>query len=236
MIKKDATKKVSTKTQKTTKTKSKKPLESPVKKTVKKKTETKKKVNTVKKRKVETKNTRPVKKVAKATSFPIVEYYDLPYKYDQTTVKVLAQTPKVLFVYWDISEILKQEFPDNSYPVLIVHNTTLNYAYEVVIDDFANSWYLHINDPSSHYVIDYGRKLKNNPGQYFYITTSNVLEAPNDHILFEKAPEYVEFKNIKTGYHKKIKFKTSSVYHIYKDLSKELIHSMPTSNMNIPRR
>ena len=34
----------------------------------------------------------------------IVEYYDLPYRYNQTVVKVLAQTPNTLFVYWDISD------------------------------------------------------------------------------------------------------------------------------------
>ena len=28
----------------------------------------------------------------------ILEYYDLPYRYNQTTVKILAQTPSILFV------------------------------------------------------------------------------------------------------------------------------------------
>ena len=32
------------------------------------------------------------------------EYYDLPYKYNKTVVKILAQTPKTLFVYWEISD------------------------------------------------------------------------------------------------------------------------------------
>ena len=34
----------------------------------------------------------------------VVEYYDLPYRYNQTVVKVLAQTPTTLFIYWDISD------------------------------------------------------------------------------------------------------------------------------------
>lgn len=34
----------------------------------------------------------------------VLEYYDLPYRYNQTTVKLLAQTPNSLFVYWDISD------------------------------------------------------------------------------------------------------------------------------------
>ena len=34
----------------------------------------------------------------------IIEYYDLPFRYNQTTVKILAQTPTNLFIYWDISD------------------------------------------------------------------------------------------------------------------------------------
>ena len=34
-----------------------------------------------------------------------VEYYDLPYRYNETTVKILAQTPTTLFIYWDISDM-----------------------------------------------------------------------------------------------------------------------------------
>ena len=36
--------------------------------------------------------------------FDISEYYDLPTKYEKTVVKILAQTPNTLFVYWDISQ------------------------------------------------------------------------------------------------------------------------------------
>ena len=32
------------------------------------------------------------------------EYYDLPYRYNKTVVKILAQTPTNLFVYWEISD------------------------------------------------------------------------------------------------------------------------------------
>ena len=34
----------------------------------------------------------------------IVEYYDLPYRYNQTVIKILAQTPHSIFIYWDISD------------------------------------------------------------------------------------------------------------------------------------
>ena len=42
--------------------------------------------------------------------FALSEYYDLPYFYGQTVVKILAQTPNTLFVYWDISEKDREKF------------------------------------------------------------------------------------------------------------------------------
>ena len=90
----------------------------------------------------------PTKKVE------VLEYYDLPYRYNETIVKLLYQTPTTLFVYWDISDEDKQKYIKqygeyffyNTKPVLIVKNKTLHYQYEVEINDFANSWYLQVND------------------------------------------------------------------------------------------
>ena len=77
----------------------------------------------------------------------VIEYYDLPYRYNQTVVRVLAQTPTTLFIYWDISDVdranfVKQygeDFFNNTKPVLVIHNNTMHYSFEIEIDDFANS-------------------------------------------------------------------------------------------------
>jgi len=149
-----------------------------------------------------------------------LEYYDLPYRYNETVVKILAQTPKRLFVYWDISDKDKQtylnafgeHFFEDTYPVLLVHNENKNYTTEVVINDFANSWYLNINDPRDKYTIQLGRKFKIHPqiyekledkkislyNDYLFIVKSNKLEVPNDHILFEEFKPYVKYRNVKT--------------------------------------
>ena len=50
------------------------------------------------------KQTKAVSKSKQSKSINLLEYYDLPYRYNQTIVKILAQTPKTLFVYWDISD------------------------------------------------------------------------------------------------------------------------------------
>ena len=182
------------------------------------------------------------KKVAKSKSTAFTaEYYDLPFRYNRTVVKILAQTPKNLFVYWEISDedrsALKKQYGEYFFeitkPVLVVYNETLDYRFEVDIDDFANSWYLHVNDSNSEYKIELGRRpipvnynyipdydiTKNGPIEelktpYFYISSSNELDAPNDRILFNKISK-VYFRNIKTN--ELIKKDISDFSNIYKD-------------------
>lgn len=155
----------------------------------------------------------------------VLEYYDLPYRYNQTTVKLLAQTPNSLFVYWDISDDDKNEFikkyGENFFietkPVLLIHNETMNYTFEVEINDFANCWYLHVNDAKCSYKIELGRKYKNykkvdESSDYIYISSSNEMDAPNDHILFNILNNSVYFKNVKTN--KREKRNISSIFSI----------------------
>ncbi len=183
------------------------------------------------------------KKVTKRVSKPLetVEYYDLPYRYNQTVVKLLAQTPTTLFIYWDISDkdrkTFEEQYGENFFnetkPVLIVHNDTLNYSFEVDINDFANSWYLHVADSKCDYRIELGRrpiikKDKLEHTDYIYVTTSNELEAPNDRILLNKEQKMVYFRNVKTGATQEKQFASLSfmrnmgkIYNIY-DLYKTI--------------
>lgn len=174
-----------------------------------KKTTTKKSTST----KTTTKKTthKSTKKTATTKKAQIVEYYDLPYRYNQTVVKVLYQTPKTLFIYWDISDkdrkFFEKQYGENFFtntkPILIIHNKTLGYSFEVEINDFANSWYLHVNDSKCDYKVELGRrpimKSKEINTDYIYVTASNEIEAPNDRILFNKDQKMVYFRNVKTG-------------------------------------
>ena len=163
------------------------------------------------------------KTVKKEEVLTSLEYYDLPYRYNQTIVKLLAQTPNTLFIYWDVSdedvrklqETYGNDFFYNTKPVLIVHNETKNYSFEVEINDFANSWYLHVSDTDCKYSIEFGRKFINNnysnnsnennfiQDNYVYITSSNELITPNDHILLSdfkfNENTVIKFKNIKNN-------------------------------------
>lgn len=140
------------------------------------------------------------KKKLVATS---IEYYDLPNKYNKTMVRVLFQTPKKLFVYWEISDIdrenlIKQNgenFFTTSTPFLVIQNETLNYSFEIEINDYANSWYFNVPDSNCKYSVELIRKFNNRPIQ---IKSSNELEVPNNHILFEQNRREVFFINVKT--------------------------------------
>ncbi len=150
-------------------------------------------------------------KKVKSEPINILEYYDLPYRYNQTIVKILAQTPKMLFVYWDISDTDRKKYEEHygsnffahSHPVLIIHNQTMNYSFELEINDFANSWYIQVNDANCKYNVELGRRpnqyLSELKEPYVYISSSNPMDFPNDHILFEKAKPDVKFKNVKTN-------------------------------------
>lgn len=173
----------------------------------------------------------------------ILEYYDLPYRYNKTIVKVLAQTPKTLFVYWDISDndrenYIKQygkSFFETTKPVLIIHNTTLNYSFEIEINDFANCWYFNVNDEKCEYLVELGRRPKTDnvsiPNNYLHITSSNKIESPNGHILFEKEQKTLFYRNVKTNetYSKDVanlQFikhfgRIYNIYEIYKEIYKE---------------
>lgn len=185
----------------------------PVKKETAKTSSTTKKATktTAKKTSVAKKTTTRKKSVKKQEKVVPVEYYDLPYRYNQTIVKVLAQTPSTLFIYWDISDEDRknyekhygEDFFNNTKPVLIVYNDTLGYSFEVEINDFANSWYLHVADSKCDYRIELGRrpivKTEKIQDDYIYVTTSNEMQAPNNKILFNKEQKMVYFKNVKTG-------------------------------------
>lgn len=162
------------------------------------------------------------KELKKAPEY-MLEYYDLPYRYNETIVKVLAQTPKKLFVYWDISDndrtkyinAFGEDFFHKTYPILLLYNEDKQYVKEIPINDFANSWYIDIQDPKTKYIIQLGRKFKEQPRiinmakfeeeniilrtDYLPFADSNIMEAPNDHVLLENLPRYITFRNVKTN-------------------------------------
>ena len=253
-IKKDETKKTATK--KTTTAKKASTTSASKASTTKKESSTKTKSVAPKRKTTSTRK----RTTSKNSKISVVEYYDLPYRYNQTVVKVLAQTPTNLFIYWDISDDDRKKFQEQygenffetTKPVLVVHNDTLGYSFEVEINDFANSWYLHVNDAKCNYRIELGRRpiIKNEKinVDYIYVSMSNEIESPNDHILFDKNQKMVYFRNVKTGIQTKkeitsISFirnmgKIYNIYDLYKTIYQneniEEIYNLSTPSSSNP--
>jgi len=62
------------------------------------------------------------------------------------------------------------------------------------------------------------------------LQTSNTIESPNDHILFERLPRTVEFKNIKTNIYYSVPIVKKEIYHeMYQNLPKDQIPKIPSS-------
>lgn len=180
----------------------------------------------------------------------VAEYYDLPYSYGNTIVKLLAQTPKTLFVYWEVSDIdiknFKEQYGEDFFnitkPILIVKNLTLNKITEVEINDFANCWYLNTEDSDCKFDIELARKfIKNTPNntsenQYLPIAKSNNLLTPNDHIMFEKLNDFITFTDTSTGETIKKNIKSfkflKDLYEFYKNMYNDEILKNPSSNFN----
>ena len=190
---------------------------------------TTKKIASTAQKKVAEKKVKTTKPLAE-----VVEYYDLPYRYNETIVKILYQSPETLFVYWDIADSDREnyikQYGENFFnitrPVLIVHNDTMGYSFEIPINDFANSWYLHINDSKCNYRIELGRRPNYYNAEvtkeiqekihtdYIYVSTSNEIESPNDHVLFNtNENNTIKVRNVKNHNEKSI-----SLYEIIKHL------------------
>lgn len=188
------------------------------------------------------KTTQTTRKKTTQKAKPVIttEYYDLPAVYNRTIVKILAQTPSSLFVYWEISEDDKKKlqeqygeaFFQNTKPYLVITNETMNYSFETEINDYANSWYIHIYDSSCKYGIQLIRKSINhntvNSHSVINIISSNEIATPNDHILFDKLGKTVFFRDVKSNHEVKKDISSLSfisnigrVYNIY-DLYKEI--------------
>lgn len=206
------------------------------KRATKKSNKLEKTANLAAKKIISTAKKKPVAKKVK-TAKPlaeVVEYYDLPYRYNETIVKILYQSPDTLFVYWDIADSDREnyikQYGENFFnitrPVLIVHNDTMGYSFEIPINDFANSWYLHVNDSKCNYRIELGRRPNYYNAEvtkeiqekihtdYIYVSTSNEIESPNDHVLFNTSENNtIKVRNVKSHNEKSI-----SLYEIIKHL------------------
>ena len=109
------------------------------------------------------------------------EYYELPNKYNRTTIRLLVQSPKRMYVYWEVSDETISAFSkthsnySNCTPVLKITNLTKNYSYYIIIDPYANNYYIDVEDSGCEYQVELGRYVKKD---FVGIYASNVATVP----------------------------------------------------------
>lgn len=110
------------------------------------------------------------------------EYYELPNNYNDTTIKLLVQSPTRIFAYWDISTKQIKMFKKNSgrrfddcIPYLRITNITHGYSYDFKIDPFSNNYYIEITDNDCDYKLELLRKFSN---ESFIVASSNKAHIP----------------------------------------------------------
>ncbi len=130
---------------------------------------------------------------------------ELPAGYHDDKITIMARDPEWIYAYWDISEekqsLLKHNYGrrwENSLPVMRVYDVTgleyfnglnANSFYDVIINDFARSWYLHVGVPNRTYCVDLGRIL--NDGTYVVVARSNYTFTPRNSISDKSDPEWL---------------------------------------------
>jgi hypothetical protein len=146
--------------------------------------------------------------------FPVIEFPpefehkpdpELPWGYDDNKIIIMARDPDTIYAYWDISEEKRNSLRDlyghhweNSLPVLRIYDVTgitdfdgynANHHYDVVINDYAGSWYLHVGTPNRTFCVDLGRIL--NDGRYITVARSNLTFTPRNTFSDRTDPEWM---------------------------------------------
>lgn len=131
------------------------------------------------------------------------EYFDVPYRYNETCIKLLFQNPYTLFAFWDVSDEDEKKFIEkygensyyNSRIYLEVINQTNGKKFEIDVNPFAKTWYIHIDEPNCRYTVNLCRKINN---ETVNISSSNQLQVPTDAPHFPE-DNYFTFINVQTN-------------------------------------
>lgn len=120
---------------------------------------------------------------------------ELPRKYGQDRLVLLARDPYWLYAYWEISAAKQEDFSKQfgpmawpaSQPVLRIYDVTSieefiggnAHSYvDLLLDAEAKSWHIEVGQANRAYCVDLGRVLPN--GKFVPLLRSNVAATPRD--------------------------------------------------------
>lgn len=118
---------------------------------------------------------------------------ELDSSYDQDKIILQVRDVRWLHSYWELKgqtvEGLKNKLGDDFYRAkkvlrvydvtsIIFNGTNANNFFDIVINDYANSWYIDTNGPGKSWCVDLGLMLAD--GRFITILRSNVVQTPID--------------------------------------------------------
>ena len=118
---------------------------------------------------------------------------ELPSSYDLDRIVLQVRDPHWLHVYWELRALtiegLKARLGDKFYRArkilrvydvsnIIFNGSNANRFFDILINDFANSWYINTAGPGRSWCVDLGLMLAD--GSFITIIRSNVVQTPLD--------------------------------------------------------
>ena len=109
----------------------------------------------------------------------------LPATYDENTMVMLAQNPETIFVYWELSNQLRDALTSCGDMYLRLHRLEETFGggslaileAEVIPPPYTKNWYFHNLLPCKVYFCELGCRMD---GNFFTIITSNFVNSPSD--------------------------------------------------------
>jgi hypothetical protein len=118
---------------------------------------------------------------------------DLPHRYGQDRLVLMARDPYWLYAYWEISAARQEDFKEQygpeawhaSRPVLRLYDVTgvpefnggnaLSYV-DIPVNEESDSWHIEVGEPDRAFCVDLGRVLPS--GEFVTLLRSNVAHTP----------------------------------------------------------
>lgn len=130
--------------------------------------------------------------------------YYLPLGYNDNKIVLLVRDPLCLFAYWEISNDKKQNFINqfgqdswnNSKPVIKLTNKNNGIVKYIEINDFANNWYIEVEQANCMYSAEIGRMVDNN--SFISLAASNTAKAPSNKPSKNRSVVFANYKNVKS--------------------------------------
>lgn len=103
--------------------------------------------------------------------------HQLPEKYNEDYLTLLVRDPEWLFAYWEIHNDVISYGSKLAIRVYNVLNQDMQTEhYDVILDEKATRFHIHVNKPDNKFYVVIGRKMEN--GDFIPILQSNIVTTP----------------------------------------------------------